>query len=81
MGQCCEPAESSMTIDERFRKRMRQLIEQKALDSRWLQKFEGKVYQALAKLHFNPKSFIDGVPRVQQDLIPNLVSGSRDCSL
>lgn len=37
----------------------------------------GQIYQAIGKLTINPRSFLTTVPRVEQDLIPSIVSDPR----
>ena len=59
---------------DRFQRKKNNNLLNSSLNKKWSQSFEGKVFYAVAKLGFNPKSFSPLVRRVYDDLITLSVS-------
>ena len=84
MGICCEAEQSTASLVSEgrdVRKIKRAGFTRKGdtiIDGNWLSSFAGRVYSAIIKLHQNPKSFINTLDRVYEDLVTQYVSAPKE---
>jgi len=83
MGICCETEQNTASLVSEGRgarkiKRNGKITKSQKgetiIDGNWLSSFAGRVYTAIIKLHSNPKSYINTLDRVYEDLVTQYVS-------
>ena len=77
MGTCCEPesqntgqfAGSGNSSRNKKRKLSNKMQSSGEIDSDWYRSYSGKVHSAILNIHKAPKSFVNKLDRVYEDLI------------
>ena len=71
MGACCEPESGNIqsTSSNRKKRSLSSKTSSGHLDSDWYRSYAGKVHTAIMNLHKAPKSYVNKLDRVYEDLI------------
>ena len=73
MGNCCEAEEAKFTLEQKYKRISKSMLNNGKVDKKWSKTYSGQVFWAICKLTYVPKSYQKLVRRVQNDLVPMYV--------